>query len=437
MECYFDNAATTRVMERVVEDINKVYLTTYGNPSSMHRKGFEAERLLDSARDTFARILKCGKDNLIFTSGGTESNNLAIFSAARSEKRRGKHMILSAIEHAAVSQPMKYLKDEDYEVDVLSVDSYGRINLDELEKLLREDTALVSIMHVNNEIGTIEPVEEAGAIIKKRSPKCLFHVDDIQGFGKLSLIPGKCGIDFLSVSSHKLHGPKGVGLLYVSDRVIFKPLIFGGGQQKGLRSGTENVPGIVGFATAASIVYEDLQKNQAHLTELRDAFVSEVMKIEGVSVNGLAGVMAGREKGKDSSAGEACPEEGKSESGFGENKEGNTLNGATEAVSAGDRGSKVIAGAAPHIVSVTVDGVRAEVLLHALEDKGIYVSAGSACSSNKPKVSETLKAIGLTGGALESTVRFSFSIHTTMEEVDYALSALKELVPTLKKFVRK
>ncbi len=383
MESYLDNSATTRVLPEVVKLMEKIYLSDFGNPSSLHTKGFDAERYITEARDVFTGILKCSRKEVFFTSGGTESNNTAILGTALAKGKRGHHMITTVVEHAAVSSPMRFLEERGWEIDRLSVDHEGRISLDELREKLRPDTVLVSIMHVNNEIGTIQPVEEAGKLIREIAPDCLFHVDDIQGFGKIPLIPKKCGIDFLSASSHKLHGPKGVGLLYMSERAHALPIIYGGGQQNGMRSGTENVPGVAGFAAAVKEIMSHVQENEAHMKELREYFVSEVTKIPDVTING-------------------CPEH-----------------------------------AAPHIVSVTIKDVRAEVLLHALEAKEIYVSAGSACSSNQPHVSETLKSIDVPAYALDSTVRISFSPYTKKEELEYTINALGEIVPALRRFTRK
>ena len=385
MECYLDNSATTRVAEEAADVVREVMLTDYGNPSSLHNIGFAAEKHLRSARETFAGILKCSPKNILFTSGGTESNNTAITGTAIFKKKRGKHLITTPIEHPAVSRVMKFLEEQGFEIDKLDVNSEGFINIEQLEELIRPDTILVSIMHVNNEIGTVEPIREAGEAIHRINPDCLFHVDDIQGFGKLPLLPGDCHIDMLSASSHKLHGPKGVGLLYLSERSHISPIIFGGGQMNGMRSGTENVPGIAGFAKAARLAYDGLEKKTAAMYLLRKAFIEDLLKIPDVYINGA----------KD------------------ENR------------------------AAPHIVSASIKGVRAEVLLHALEDKGIYVSSGSACSSNHRSVSATLKAVNAPDWAHESTVRFSFSFYTTKEELDYTISVLNEIVPQLRKFVRR
>ena len=381
MEVYLDNSATTQCLCEVRDIVVKLMMEDYGNPSSMHGKGFVAEKYIKHARECFAKIWKVNEKEILFTSGGTESDNLAIIGSAMANRRKGMHLITTKIEHAAVSAPMQILEEQGFQVDYLSVDQYGRICLDELKELMRKDTILVSIMHVNNEIGAVQPVEEAGKLIKQINPDCLLHVDDIQGFGKYRLYPKKSGIDLLSVSGHKIHGPQGVGVLYINEKAKINPILFGGGQQKGMRSGTENVPGIAGVAIAAKECYRNFEENQNKLYELRDLFIERMLCIEGVQINGLAG----RES-------------------------------------------------APHIVSVSVNGVRSEVLLHALEDKGIYISAGSACASNKPAISETLKAIGLEKTLLNSTVRFSMSIHTTKEELECAADAMEEILPKLRKY---
>ena len=265
----------------------------------------------------------------------------------------------------------------------LPVDHDGVISLEDLAEAIRPDTILVSLMMVNNEIGAVEPIAEAGALIKKVNPNTLFHVDAIQAYGKMRIFPSKMNIDLLSVSGHKIHGPKGSGFLYIKDKTKIHPIINGGGQQKGMRSGTENVPAIAGLGVAAERIYTDFDEKIDHLYQVREHFIEQVLQIPGVSVNG-----------------------------------------------------KLTRENAPHIVSVSVDGVRAEVMLHALEDKEIYVSAGSACSSNKPSVSHTLKSIGLKPSLLDSTIRFSFCVDTTMEEIDYALDAMKQMIPMLQKYTR-
>nr|MCR5356181.1 cysteine desulfurase [Lachnospiraceae bacterium] len=330
------------------------------------------------------------------TSGGTESDNLALIGCARANHRAGKHIITTKIEHPAVLEPCEYLEKEGFEVTYLDVDETGRVRPDDLKKALRDDTILVSVMYVNNEIGSLQPIEELGQIIKAHNPAALFHVDAVQGFGKVRINPKKEKIDLLSVSGHKIHGPKGVGILYVSDKVKINPIMFGGGQQKGLRSGTENVPGIAGIAKATELIYTDFDSKTDKLYELKTYFINELLKLDGITVNGLVS---------------------------------SPVNGA---VTKDD-----IRQTAPHIVSASVDGIRAEVLLHALEEKGVYVSSGSACASNKPAISATLKAIGVKRELLDSTIRFSMSVETTKEEIDLALGSMKELLPALRRYTRR
>lgn len=383
MEIYLDNSATTRVFPEVQELIREVMDVEYGNPSSLHHKGVEAEDYIKKAKTQIAKCLKIQEKEIVFTSGGTESNNMAIIGIAMANRRAGMHIITSSIEHPSVTQPMKYLEELGFRVTYLPVHKDGTISMEALEEALDKETILVSLMYVNNEIGTVEPVEEVAKRIKKNNPATLFHVDAIQAFGKFPIYPKKQGIDLLSVSGHKIHGPKGVGFLYVNEKVKIKPIILGGGQQKGMRSGTENVPGAAGLGLAAEIVHKHLLEEQTRLYELRQAFVDGVQALDGVTVNG-------------------CLKEA----------------------------------AAPQIVSVSFEGVRSEVLLHALEDQGIYVSAGSACSSNKPAVSATLKNIGMKRELLDSTIRFSFGAYTTMEEINTTIKSLETLLPVLRRYRR-
>ena len=389
MECYLDNSATTKCFPEVAEVVTKCMLEDYGNPSSMHLKGVEAEGIVRGARETIANSLKVSGKEIYFTSGGTESDNWAVRMCARAAKRSGCHIVTTHLEHPAVANCMKQLSQEGFEITYLPVDELGLVSLTELENAIRPDTILVSVMGVNNEIGCIEPVAKIGEIIKKKNPNTLFHVDGVQMYGKVPVYPKRMKIDLLAVSGHKIHGPKGVGFLYISDKVRITPLILGGGQQKGMRSGTDNVPGIAGLGKAVELLFRQAEEDAKRMCGLRDLFTEEITKLEGVSVNGPAG-------------------------------------------NAEERSA-----AAPHIVSVSVAGVRAEVLLHALEEKGIYVSAGSACSSNKPAVSETLKAIGLDRTLLDSTIRFSFSIFTTKEEIQFAVEAMHEALSILRKYTRR
>lgn len=381
-EVYLDNSATTMAYRSVGELVQKVMCEDYGNPSSMHNKGVEAEKYIKEAKETFARLWKVQEKEVYFTSGGTESDNMALIGAARANKRAGNHLITSSIEHPAIINTMRFLEEEEgFRVTYLPVDQYGRIRLDALQEALCEDTILVSIMYVNNEVGSVQPIQEAASIVKAYNKDILFHVDAVQGFGKYKIYPKKLKVDMCSVSGHKIHGPKGVGALYIGENVKIRPIVYGGGQQHDMRSGTENVPGIAGLGKAAELIYENHEEKIAHIREIKDHFIKRVMEeIPDV---------------KDNS------------------------------------------GDAPHVASISFLGVRSEVLLHALEEREIYVSAGSACSSNKPEVSGTLKGIGLTKEYYESTLRFSFSIFNTVEEVDICVEALKELLPMLRRFTRR
>ncbi len=383
MEVYLDNSATTRVLPEVAELMNKIMTEDYGNPSSMHFKGMQAENYVKHAKEQIAKVLKVNEKEILFTSGGTESDNMALIGCAMANKRAGMHLITTKIEHPAILQTMKYLEQQGFEVTYLPVDEYGRVRPEELQRSMRRDTILVSVMYTNNEIGAVQPIAELGALIKRMNPRTLFHVDAVQGFGKYRIWPKRMNIDLMSVSGHKIHGPKGVGFLYIGEKVKIHPIIWGGGQQKGMRSGTENVPGVAGIGLATERIYEHLDEDVERLYDIREAFINGLSGLDQVVVNGLPG----RET-------------------------------------------------APHIVSVSIWGVRSEVLLHALEDRGICVSAGSACASNHPQTSETLKAIGVERDLLDSTIRFSFSIFTTMEEIEYTLQALYDIIPVLRKYSR-
>ncbi len=384
MEIYLDNSATTRAYPEVVDIIQKTMLEDYGNPSSMHMKGVNAEEYIKTAKEQIAYTLKCKPDNILFTSGGTESDNTALIGAAAAAARRGKHIITTQIEHPAVLETCEYLSKSGYEITYLPVDKEGVVRLDKLKEAIREDTVILSVMHTNNEIGALQPIEEIGEILKELNPDTLFHVDAVQGYGKARINPKKSGIDLMSVSGHKLHGPKGVGFLYMSDRVRLRPILYGGGQQKGLRSGTENVPGIAGMGEAIRITYEHIDEDVRRLRELKEYAVGRLACIENVKVNGYN-------------------------------------NGES----------------APHIISLSVKDVRAEVMLHALEARGIYVSSGSACATNKPAISATLKAIGLDKSLLDSTIRISMSVYTTKEEMEYAIDSIEEETKELRRFVRR
>ena len=382
-EIYLDNSATTRCLESVANIVAKVMCEDYGNPSSMHMKGVQAENYVKMARMVIAKNLKVNEKEIFFTSGGTESDNWAIIGAAMANHRAGNHLITTCIEHPAVLRTMEYLETQGFQVTYLPVDEFGRIRLQDLENALTPNTILVSIMHTNNEIGSLQPIAEAGNLIKRYNPNIVFHVDAVQGYGKFRIAPKKMGVDMMSVSGHKIHGPKGIGFLYINEKVKIKPISYGGGQQKGMRSGTDNVPGVAGLAKAVEEVYHSLEKDVEHLYAIKEYFINGLMQIPDVKINGYTGF--------DS---------------------------------------------APHIVSVSIRSIRSEVMLHALEDRGIYVSAGSACSSHKATTSATLRAIGVEKDLLDSTIRFSFSIFTTREEIDYTLKVLYDIIPMLRKYTR-
>ena len=380
MEAYFDNSATTPVYPEVRDLMVKIMEEDYGNPSSLHMKGVTAARYIKDARESLAGEMKVMPKEIVFTSGGTESNNMALIGGALVNRRAGNKNITTSVEHASVGNPMEFLAGMGFDVVRIGVDSSGQIDMDQLMSEVDDDTIIVSVMYVNNEIGTVMPIADIARLIKEKNPNVLFHVDAIQAFGKYRIYPKRMGIDMMSISGHKFHGPKGVGALFIRDRVKVKPIIYGGGQQSGMRSGTENVPGIAGMALAAEITYNGLEEKMEHLRQIKEHLISELTQIDDVYSN---------------------------------------------------------SGDAPHIASITFKGVRSEVMLHALEEREVYVSSGSACSSNKQHASGTLKAIGLPQDKLESTLRFSFSPENTMEQVDYAVECCRQLLPVLRRYVRK
>lgn len=384
MKAYFDNSATTKVLDCVKDAVVDAMCVNYGNAAAKHRKGVEAENLIREAKKAIANTLKVQEKEILFTSGGTESNNTALIGTALANRRAGKHLITTGVEHPSIYNTMSFLEEMGFEVTYLPVDHLGHISLEDLEKAIREDTILVSVMYVNNEVGAVEPIEAISQCIKKKNPKTLFHVDAIQAYGKYKIRPKKQGIDLLSVSGHKIHAPKGVGFLYIRDGVKIRPILFGGGQQKGMRSGTENVPGCVGLGVAVREAYKDFDARIEKLYTLREHLIAGLKPLGGVTINGSE-----------------------------------------------DRTN------APQIVSASFEGVRSEVLLHALEDKGVYVSSGSACSSNHPGISGTLKGIGVKKELLDSTIRFSLGDLNTEEEVDYAIGVLGELLPVLRRYQMK
>lgn len=387
-EAYLDHAATTRCSVRVQDLVKKIMDADFGNPSSMHSKGFEAECRVKNAADAIGKTLKVSGKEIIFTSGGTESNNLALIGAATANRRLGNRLVTTQVEHASVLRTMEYLQGQGFEVIYLPVDQDGIVDLDALREAVNAQTILVSVMHVNNEVGAVQPIGQAAAIVHEKSPQALFHVDAVQSYGKMLLRPKKLGIDLMSVSGHKIHAPKGIGFLYKREKAKINPILFGGGQQDGLRSGTYNVPGIAGIGEAAVQAYECLDENVRHMYSLKERLIQKTACIEGVRVNGKSG-----------------------------------------------------ADSAPHIVNISFPGVRSEVLLHALEEHRIYVSAGSACSSHQKASgkggSHTLQAMHLEPELAESALRFSFCFDTKPQEIDAAAFRLQELVPRLRRYTRR
>jgi len=377
-EIYLDNSATTRPYDEVIEYMNNVNKKFYGNPSSLHAKGIEAEKLIKKARESIAESMNVTAKEIYFTSGGTESNNLAIRGYLAANPRKGKHIITTKIEHPAVLEVYKCLESQGYSADYIDVDARGIINLEQLKSKINEDTALISVILVNNEIGTIQPVEEIVRIRNEANSNAAIHLDAVQAFGKLRFLPKKLGVEMVTVSSHKIHGPKGVGALYVDKNVRIKPIIFGGGQEASIRSGTENVPGICGFGLAADIIFKDLEQNTSKVQKLRSLLI-KALADRGISyrVN--------------------SPEE-----------------------------------SSPYVLNISFGNVRAEVLLHHLEEKNIYVSTGSACSSRKKLNSHVLTALKLQDCDIESAVRFSFSALNSEQDVIDTADALEQILPRIK-----
>ncbi|MBQ7447579.1 MAG: cysteine desulfurase [Eubacterium sp.] len=383
-EIYMDNAATTRPSEAVVSLMNETFLSDYGNPSALHLKGIDAEERVKTAARQIAATLRCKEKELIFTSGGTESNNLALIGAALAYQRRGRHIISTAIEHPSVKKTLDFLETQGFRITKLPADQDGRVSVASVKETICEDTILVSVMFVNNEIGSVNPIAEIGSMLKAGHPDVIFHVDAVQGYGKYKITPHAMGIDLLSVSSHKIHGPKGAGFLFIREGVRVVPILYGGGQQKNLRSGTLNVPGIAGTGLAAEEAYQKFDEKIRTLAGMRELLRGELSQIEDVTV--------------------LTPEEPL---------------------------------CAPHIVNACFSGVRSEVLLHALEDKGIYVSSGSACASHHPSDKSTLMEMGYPKEVTDSVIRFSLSMNNTEEEIGTVVAALKELLPVLRRFKRR
>lgn len=388
---YLDHSATTKVAPEVIAAMVEMMESDYGNPSSLHRMGLKAEKKIAKAREQVAKALGVKKKEIIFTSGGTEANNLAIRGIAHQYKNRGQHLITIKIEHPSVLHTFQLLEEEGYQVTYLKVDQDGFVNLDELKEAITPETILVSIMHVNNEVGSVQPIHEIGQLIKEINSRTLFHVDGIQSFGKLPLNPIKSKIDLLTISGHKIHGPKGIGALYLNEKVQVKPLIGGGGQERGIRSGTENVPGIIGLGLAAELITKDQKEKMENLRNLKAWFLQELIRvIPDMKING-SHLEDDIDKGRSAS----------------------------------------------HIINLSFPGLKGEVLLHALEDVGIYVSTGSACHSRQSAPSHVLQAIGLKNRELESAIRISLSVDTTKEELEYVLKHLPGLVNDFRRLMQR
>lgn len=377
-EIYLDNSATTRPYDEVVDYISEINKNVYGNPSSMHSKGLEAEKHIKSAREAVAKSLGAEGQEIYFTSGGTEANNLAILGYLEANPRSGKHVITTKIEHPSVLEVYKLLMERGYRVDFLEVDNSGIIDLESLRGSINTDTALISIIYINNEIGTLQPLSDIVKIKNSINKETAIHVDAVQAYGKIKIVPKKLGIDLMSMSSHKIHGPKGAGALYIRKGIKVRPLFSGGGQEFSMRSGTENVSGICGFGMAVDMTHKNLDKYYEKCSILKARFIEKLRK----------------ELAEDSFV--ISPE-----------------------------------GASPYILNVSFANVRSEVLLHHLEMKNIFVSTGSACSSRKNMHSHVLKALGLRPDKIDGAVRFSFSAFNSIEDIDDTIDALKVILPQI------
>lgn len=375
MEVYMDNSATTKPYDEVIEAMVDTMKNYYGNPSSSHIYGLRAEKKLNEAREVIAKTLNCTRDEIIFTSGGSESNNFLI----RGFSKSGTNVITSRIEHPSVMNTFKELEKQGISVTYLEIDNEGKINLEQLKNSINKDTVLVSIMHVNNEVGVIQDIHKIGSIIKEKSNRAKFHVDAVQSYGKLKIDIKEDKIDLLSISGHKIHGPKGIGAAYIKKGLNPEPLIHGGGQERKLRSGTENLPGIVGLSVAANKIYKSIDENLNKVLELKSYFIQRLKELEDIRIN--------------------------------------------------SEGSNFL----PYILSVSFSGVKGEVLLYALEDNGIYVSKGSACSSKLQGKNYVLEGFGLKEADINSTIRFSFSAYNSKNEVDYVIETLDKSLKFLRR----
>ncbi len=374
MGAYLDNSATTKVCEKAKKNMIYALENCWGNPSSLHEKGIEADTLLLKARETVAKALSCERDEIFFTSGGTEGNNLAVFGAAYGNRRKGNRVITSAVEHPSVQKAFDRLEKEGFEVIRIGTDEKGRLDFSALIDAVNEKTILISIMAVNNEVGAIQPVDQIASVIKRKNSPALFHIDAVQAFGKIPLNSKKLGADLMTVSSHKIHGPKGVGALFIKKGTKLTPVAVGGGQEKDIRPGTEPMPAIAGFMGAVEelTVKASLEK----VTALRDGFAEEISKRDGIIINSPADAL-------------------------------------------------------PYIVNISLPGYRSETLLNFLSDCGIYVSSGSACA--KGHKSHVLTAMNLPDSLIDSSLRISLSRFTAKEELDLFLEAIDKAMKVIMK----
>ena len=363
----------------------------YGNPSALHRMGMNAERAVKDARAAVAAVLSARPEEIFFMGSGTEADNTALFGAALARKRKGNRILTTKIEHPAIMESCKRLEKMGFLIDYIGVDSNGFVDMEELEQRLDESVIVVSVMAVNNELGTVEPIPEIGRLIRQKT-EALFHSDAVQAFGKLILAPEAMNVDLLSVSGHKIHGPKGTGALYIKKGTHIEPYLVGGGQEHGFRSGTENTPGLVGFGLAAKIMSADFEGRIDRMAKARNYLLAGLKtEIRDISVNSPERTALGRFEGRET----VC---------------------------------------CPSILNVSFAGCRGEVLLHSLEQQDIYVSTGAACSSKK-KGSHVLAAAGLAAPLIEGAIRFSFSEFNTIEEMDYVLCELKKAVASMRKLL--
>ena len=382
MEIYLDNSATTKPYDDVVEKMVYALTTDYANPSAVHKKGVEVEKNIKKIRQEIAKSIGCKDKEIIFTSGGTEANNTIIRGITNLHKKRKNHIITTNIEHPSVLRTMEDLEDQGFEVTYLKVNDKGIVSIDDVKNAIKDNTILISMMHVNNEIGSIQPIKEVGKYLSTLKEKVYLHVDAVQSFAKINFKPSRYNIDFMSVSGHKLHGPKGIGFMYIKDNNKIKPMLTGGGQEIGIRSGTENVAGIYGLGEAINIIMSDLNSKLENINRLKVLLKDFIVEnIEDIKVN--------------------SPEDG-----------------------------------VCHILNISFKDVKGEVLLHHLAQQCVFVSTGSACSSKK-KGSHVLNAIGLTAKEIDGAIRFSLSDMTTEEEIIAACEIIKKSVEELRLIIKR